>query len=60
MVIEYTKLRESVPIVGVWDDHDMGLDNQGKHYKNKEEGKEMYLDFLQEPKHSKRRNNSLY
>ena len=51
-------MREAVPIVGVWDDHDFGLDNQGKYYKNKGIQKEMYLNFIQEPKDSKRRNDT--
>lgn len=28
-------MRDTFPIIGVWDDHDMGLDNSGKEFKNK-------------------------
>ena len=44
--VGYIKMRESFPIIGVWDDHDMGLDNSGKEYKNRHFQKQMYLDFL--------------
>lgn len=44
--IEYTKLRETIPIIGVWDDHDYGKDNSNKHYKNKNLTKPLYLDFI--------------
>lgn len=52
---EYQKLRESVPIIGVWDDHDFGMDNSGKDYKNKDVAKTLFLDFLDEPMNSARR-----
>ncbi len=53
---EYERMRQQVPIVGVWDDHDFGMDNSGKEYKNKETAKKLYLDFLDEPMNSTRRN----
>jgi alkaline phosphatase D len=49
-------MRESVPIIGVWDDHDFGMDNSGKDYVNKDVAKTMFLDFLDEPINSARRN----
>ena len=52
---EYRKLRESVPIIGVWDDHDFGMDNLGKEYPNKDMAKTLFLDFLDEPIDSARR-----
>jgi alkaline phosphatase D len=52
---EYRKLRESVPIIGVWDDHDFGMDNSGKDYRNKDVAKTLFLDFLDEPINSARR-----
>ena len=51
----YNKLKSQVPIIGTWDDHDMGLDNSGKEYKNKERGKELFLNFLDEPLYTTRR-----
>lgn len=48
-------MRGQFPIIGVWDDHDYGLNDQGKHFKNKHIQKQMYLDFIQEPLESQRR-----
>lgn len=44
-----------MPIIGVWDDHDFGTDNSDIEYKDKEQAKELYLDFLDEPINSERR-----
>jgi alkaline phosphatase D len=46
---EYQRLLRSVPIIGVWDDHDYGINDGGKHYTKKEESKELCLDFLDVP-----------
>lgn len=42
-------------IVGVWDDHDFGIENGDKHFEHKEEMMELWLDFIGEPKNSPRR-----
>lgn len=52
-------MRNSFPIVGVWDDHDFGSDNSGKEYANKVVQKQMFLDFLQEPDDSARRSEQI-
>src|SRR5262245_2298878 len=52
---EYLQLRESCPIIGVWDDHDYGLDNGGKEDPIKRESQIALLDFLDEPTDSPRR-----
>lgn len=57
-MIDYKALRESIPVVGVWDDHDFGLDNSGKDYKNKHVQRQMYLNFTQEPMNSARRDEN--
>jgi len=51
----YTELRNKIPILGVWDDHDYGVNNGDKSYKYKERSRHLYLDFLDEPKDSIRR-----
>ncbi len=51
----YMSLKEQTPIVGVWDDHDFGMDNAGKDYANKNEAKTMFLNFLDEPMNTERR-----
>lgn len=51
----YTALRSKVPIIGIWDDHDFGVNNGDKYYKFKERNRQLYLDYLDEPKDSIRR-----
>lgn len=42
-------------IIGVWDDHDYGIDNGDKTNPNKNLTRELFLDFIEEPKTSPRR-----
>lgn len=42
----YNLLIEHCPIIGTWDDHDFGSNNIGKHYPQKEESKEIFLNFF--------------
>lgn len=51
----YTNLKSSVPIIATWDDHDYGWNDIGKSYLYKEESKEIFLDFFEEPESSSRR-----
>ena len=51
----YRELREKVPIIGVWDDHDYGLNNGDSRNVYKKEAQQLYLDFLDEPANSPRR-----
>ena len=46
---EYQKLISNVPVLGIWDDHDYGVNDGGKHFKQKRESKEVFLDFLDYP-----------
>ncbi len=55
---EYAKLRERCRIIGVWDDHDYGLDNGGSEYPIKRESQAALLDFLDEPADSPRRSQA--
>lgn len=52
---EYAALRKQIPVVGVWDDHDYGVNDGGIEYEHKEETQRMLLDFLDEPADSPRR-----
>jgi alkaline phosphatase D len=52
---EYQRLKASTHIIGTWDDHDFGADDSGRNYRMKEESKEVFLEFFEEPKRSKRR-----
>lgn len=44
--VEYQKLIDSMPIIGIWDDHDYGQNDGGKFYSKKKESKEQLLNFL--------------
>jgi len=52
---KYKQLRESTPVIGVWDDHDYGVNNAGKDFPYKEIAQQLWLDFIDEPKDSLRR-----
>jgi alkaline phosphatase D len=51
----FQRLVESVSVLAVWDDHDYGANDAGSEYPRKEESKELFLDFWQEPEDSPRR-----
>lgn len=52
----YSILRKSKPVIGVWDDHDYEYNNGKSDAQNKEITKQLYLDFLDVPLDSDRRN----
>jgi alkaline phosphatase D len=45
----YTQLRKTTPVVGIWDDHDYGVNDGDKTYAKKDESKELMLNFLDVP-----------
>lgn len=51
----YEDLRERMPVIGTWDDHDYGLNNAGREYPMREESQQLLLDFLGVPEDSPRR-----
>lgn len=52
---EYKRLKASTEIIATWDDHDYGADDSGRRYRKKEESKEIFLEFFEEPRDSPRR-----
>ncbi|MFA9220843.1 MAG: alkaline phosphatase D family protein [Sediminibacterium sp.] len=54
---EFQNLCSSTPILAVWDDHDYGHNDIGYEYCKKNESKEIFLEFWQEPLISNRRNH---
>jgi alkaline phosphatase D len=52
---DYAAVLRSCAVVGTWDDHDYGLNNGGKTYAHKAEGKRLLLDFLDAPMDDPRR-----
>lgn len=51
----YRRLTASVPVVGVWDDHDYGVNDGGADYPKKAESQQLLLDFLGVPEDDPRR-----
>ena len=52
----YQNFKKQTTIIGVWDDHDYGVNDGGKEYSIKEASQDLFLDFLEVPIDSKRRN----
>ena len=52
---DYAALAASCAVIGVWDDHDYGLNNGGKEYPRRAESQQVLLDFLDVPTDSPRR-----
>ncbi|XP_048578845.1 uncharacterized protein LOC116619981 [Nematostella vectensis] len=48
-------LSSGVQVLGVWDDHDYGIDRGGKHHRDRLQSQGVFLDFLDEPVDSLRR-----
>jgi alkaline phosphatase D len=53
---DYKKLRNQMPVVGVWDDHDYGRNDAGKEYQYREESQQLFLDFFDVSQEDARRN----
>ena len=50
-----------IPINGVWDDHDYGLNDSGRENNKKFQSKQNFLNFIKEPANTKRRKrNGIY
>lgn len=48
-VLDYQTLKANTPIIGVWDDHDYGINDGGKYYAQKKESKNLMMDFMDVP-----------
>lgn len=51
----YQKLKNHVPVMATWDDHDYGLNDGGAEFPKREESQGLFLDFLGVPKDDIRR-----
>jgi alkaline phosphatase D len=51
----FRRLRERVPVLAIWDDHDFGENDAGAEYPMKEESRRIFCDFWGEPADSPRR-----
>ena len=52
----YKALMENVPVVGIWDDHDYGINNGDKTFPAKSGSRDAFYDFLDISKDNKFRN----
>ncbi|HYX38778.1 MAG TPA: alkaline phosphatase D family protein [Oligoflexus sp.] len=51
-------LVSQVPVIGTYDDHDYGEKNSGRYYPTRAASMQLFLDFVNEPKDSPRRQQS--
>lgn len=51
---DFQLLKKSTPLYAVWDDHDYGFNDSGRHYPLKKESKELFVKFWDIPAHSNR------
>eukprot|EP01116_Phalansterium_solitarium_P009924 TRINITY_DN24274_c0_g1_i1.p1 TRINITY_DN24274_c0_g1~~TRINITY_DN24274_c0_g1_i1.p1 ORF type:complete len:408 (-),score=71.52 TRINITY_DN24274_c0_g1_i1:20-1243(-) len=51
----YQQIVSSTHVIGTWDDHDFGLNNAGRDWALKEQTRQMFLDFVDEPPAGPRR-----
>lgn len=52
---DYVKIRGNMEVIGIWDDHDYGINDGGVYFAQKEASQQLMLDFLDEPENSERR-----
>lgn len=50
----------TTPVIGIWDDHDFGINDGHKGYFNRVESQQIFLDFINEPVDSPRRKQEVY
>lgn len=48
----YTELRKNTQVIGIWDDHDFGLNDGGKEFEYRMPSRDLMFDFLDVPKSS--------
>lgn len=52
---DYRAFVKTTPVIGIWDDHDFGINDAHKGYTHREESQQIFLDFMNEPMDSPRR-----
>lgn len=52
---DYAKLVSQVPVVGIWDDHDFGVNDGGREYSQRASSQQLLLDFLDVPQDAPQR-----
>lgn len=51
----FMKLRNTVPLMATWDDHDFGVNDGGADYPKREHSRQVFFEFFSEPPGSPRR-----
>jgi alkaline phosphatase D len=51
----FDTLRQTTPVLATWDDHDYGTNDCGRNHPEREQSKQVFLDFFHEPAQSQRR-----
>ena len=51
----YSSLLQKSAIIGVWDDHDFGTNDGGRRFEFKDQNRDIWLDFIDEPSDTERR-----
>ncbi len=51
----FAQLRESVPVIGTWDDHDYGKNDAGAEFEGKQAAKDAFMEFFGTPEDSRLR-----
>ena len=51
----FAAMREHIPVLPVWDDHDYGLNDGGAEFELRDDAKELFLDFFAVPADDPRR-----
>lgn len=54
-ITAYAKVKQSIPMMATWDDHDYGKNDAGREFSKKEESQQLFLDFMGVPEDDKRR-----
>lgn len=51
----YKSVKSKIPVIGIWDDHDFGLNDGGEEFEMKAESQQEFLDFMGVSEDSPRR-----
>lgn len=52
---DYATFVNHTPVIGIWDDHDFGINDGYKDYTYRVQSQQIFLDFMNEPEDSPRR-----
>ena len=55
--VNFEPVRKACDVIAIWDDHDYGENDAGKEYPFRDQSKDLFFDFWDEPQQSERRRN---